>query len=67
MSSFYGQTSGPPQETATRPKNALGMVKVKDPSSGQTLYCRHEQKYVKSPVTGATLKISNSKLMHELP
>ena len=41
-------------------QQALGMIKVQDPSSGQTLYCRHEQKYVKSPVTGATLKISNS-------
>ena len=41
----------------------LGMVKVTDPTSGQTLFCRHEQQFVKSPVTGATLEISNSTYM----
>ena len=33
---------------------------VTDPSSGQTLYCRHGQKHVRSPVTGAKLRISNN-------
>ena len=49
-------------ETEQRGSSEIAMENlVTDPSSGQTLYCRHGQKHVLSPVTGAKLRISNNR------
>ena len=49
-----------PADIFIHPRLLRAAPQVVDPTSTQTLYCRHEQKVLTSPVTGAKIRISRS-------